>query len=143
MILGRIARDRRDYAGALAEFALAAQAQQRVGAPPMQNLSFFRGDCLARLGRDAEAEAAFQEELRDYPSNPAPRTALALLYASQGREDDARRSLTQLVDSLRTPEAYFAAARTYEVLGDPRTAEELRALARKNFPKARERKETG
>jgi hypothetical protein len=66
-----------------------------------------------------------------------------LLYASQGREDDARRSLTQLVDSLRTPEAYFAAARTYEVLGDPRTAEELRALARKNFPKARERKETG
>jgi arylsulfatase A-like enzyme/Flp pilus assembly protein TadD len=142
MILGRVARDRRDYAGALAEFALAAQAQERVGAPPMQNLSFFQGDCLARLGRDAEAEAAFLQELRDYPSNPSPRTALALLYASQGREADARRSLTQLVESLRTPEAYFAAARTYDVLGDPRTAEELRAQAKRNFPKARERKET-
>jgi arylsulfatase A-like enzyme/tetratricopeptide (TPR) repeat protein len=143
LILGRVARDRRDYAGALDEFALAVQAQERVGAAPMQNLSFFRGDCLARLGRDAEAEAAFQQELRDYPANPAPRTALALLYASQGREADARRSLTQLVDDLRTPEAYFAAARTYEVLGDRRSAEELRDQARRIFPKARERKETG
>jgi len=143
LILGRIARDRRDYAGALDEFALAVQAQERVHAPPMQNLSFYRGDCLARLGRDAEAEQAFQQELRDYPSNPAPRTALALLYASQGREADARRSLTQLVQDLHTPEAYFAAARTYEVLGDPRSAEELRTQARRIFPKARERKETG
>jgi Flp pilus assembly protein TadD len=109
----------------------------------MQNLSFFRGDCLARLGRDAEAEQAFQQELRDYPSNPAPRTALALLYASQGREADARRSLAQLVQDLHTPEAYFAAARTYEVLGDTRSAEELRNEARRIFPKARERKETG
>jgi arylsulfatase A-like enzyme/tetratricopeptide (TPR) repeat protein len=142
-ILGRVARERRDYAGALEEFALAAHAQDRVNAPPMQNLSFFRGDCLARLGRDAEAEQAFQEELRDYPSNPAPRTALALLYASQGREADARQSLTRLVQDLHTPEAYFAAARTYEVLGDPRTAEELRSQARRIFPKARERKETG
>ena len=88
----------------------------------MQNLSFLRGDCLARLGRDAEAETAFLQELRDYPSNPSPRTALAMLYASQGREADARRSLTQLVEDLRTPEAYFAAARTYEVLGDVRSA---------------------
>ena len=142
-ILGRIARDRRDYAGALDELALAAHAQERVGAPPMQNLSFFRGDCLARLGRDAEAEQAFRQELRDYPSNPAPRTALALLYASQGREADARRSLAQLVQDLHTPEAYFAAARTYEVLGDTRSAEELRNEARRIFPKARERKETG
>ena len=143
LILGRVARDRRDYAGALDEFALAVQAQERVNAPPMQNLSFFRGDCLARLGRDAEAEQAFQQELRDYPSNPAPRTALALLYASQGREADARESLTRLVQDLRTPEAYFAAARTYEVLGDRRSAEELRDQARRIFPKARERKETG
>jgi arylsulfatase A-like enzyme/Tfp pilus assembly protein PilF len=142
-ILGRIARDRRDYAGALDELALAVQAQERVGAMPMQNLSFFRGDCLARLGRDAEAEQAFQQELRDYPSNPAPRTALALLYASQGREADARQSLTRLVQDLHTPEAYFAAARTYEVLGDSRSAEELRNEARRIFPKARERKETG
>jgi Tfp pilus assembly protein PilF len=107
----------------------------------MQNLSFFRGDCLARLGRDAEARRPHFPGARD--SRPIPlRTALALLYASQGREGDARRSLTQLVADLRTPEAYFAAARTYEVLGDPHSAEELRSEARRIFPKARERKET-
>ncbi len=142
MILGRVARDRRDYAGALAELALAARAQENGRASPIQNLNFLRGDCLARLGREAEAEAAFLQELRDFPSNPAPRTALALLYASQGREDDARSSLTRLVQELRTPEAYFAAARTYEVLGDLRSAQELRTEARRAFPRARERKET-
>jgi tetratricopeptide (TPR) repeat protein len=142
MILGRIARDRRNYPGALQEFALAARSQEAERAAPIQNLSFLRGDCLARLGRDAEAEAAFLQELRDFPSNPAPRTALALLYASQGREDDARGALTKLVEELRTPEAYFAAARTYEVLGDPRSAEELRAEAHRAFPRARERKES-
>lgn len=141
LILGRVARERRDYAGALAELSLAARSQES-GASPLQNVNFLRGDCLARLGREAEAEAAFLQELKDFPSNPAPRTALALLYASQGREDDARRSLTRLVEELRTPEAYFAAARTYEVLGDPRSAEELRAQARRAFPRARERKET-
>jgi hypothetical protein len=46
------------------------------------------------------------------------------------------------VQDLRTSEAYFSAARTYEVLGDPHSAEELRSEARRIFPKARERKET-
>jgi tetratricopeptide (TPR) repeat protein len=143
MILGRVARDRRDYAGALAELTLAAKAQESGGSPPLQSVNFLRGDCLARMGREGEAEAAFLQELHDFPSSPAPRTALAMLYASQGRESDARGALTRLVEDLKTPEAYFAAARTYEVLGDPRSAEELRAQARKAFPRARERKDTG
>ena len=143
LVLARVARDRRDYAGALAELALAARPQETGAGAPLQNLNFLRGDCLARLGRDAEAEAAFLQELHDFPANPSPRTALALLYASQGREDDARRALTELVEQLRTPDAYFAAARTYEVLGDPRSAESLRQQARRAFPRARERKESG
>jgi len=142
LILGRVAHDRRDYAGALTELDQAARPWESGDARPLQNLSFLRGDCLARMGREPEAEAAFLQELRDFPNNPAPRTALAMLYASQGREDAARRSLTDLVEQLRTPEAYFAAARTYEVLGDAKTASELRAQARRSFPQARERKET-
>ncbi len=143
LILGRVARDRRDYAGALAELALAARPRGTEGPPPLQNLSFLRGDSLARLGRDAEAEQAFLEEIRDFPGNPSPRAALAMLYASQGREADARRSLSDLVAQVRTPEAFFAAIRTYEVLGDPHAASELKARAAHAFPGARERKETG
>jgi arylsulfatase A-like enzyme/Flp pilus assembly protein TadD len=143
LILGRVARDRRDYAGALAELALAARPHEAEASVPLQNLNFLRGDSLARLGREAEAEEAFLQEVRDFPGNPSPRTALALLYASQGREADARKSLSDLVAQVRTPEAIFAAIRTYEILGDPSSAAELKAQARRAFPGARERKETG
>lgn len=143
LILGRIARDRRDYAGALAELALAGRPPKVEGSMPLQNVNFLRGDCLARLGRDAEAEAAFLQEIKDFPTNPSPRSALAVLYASQGREADARRSLSDLVVQVPTPEAIFSAIRTYEVLGDPQSAAELKAQARRLYPGARERKETG
>ncbi len=42
-----------------------------------------------------------------------------MLYASQGREAEAARRSADLSVELRTPEAYFAAIRTYEILGDP------------------------
>ncbi|MEP6993741.1 MAG: sulfatase-like hydrolase/transferase [Acidobacteriota bacterium] len=141
LILGRVARDRRDFALALTELDSAARPQEGEAGMSLQNLSYLRGDCLARLGRDAEAEEAFLREVRDFPANPSPRTALALLYASQGREDDARRSLSELVAQIPTPEALFAAIRTYEVLGDPRSAEELKAQARRMFPGAKEHKQ--
>jgi arylsulfatase A-like enzyme/Flp pilus assembly protein TadD len=140
LILGRVKHDRRDYVGALEELALARQPRRGEVAPPLQNLNFLRGDCLARLGREAEAEAAFREEIRDFPGNPAPRTAIALLFASQGREEEARKALSDLVAAVRTSEAYFAAIKTYEILGDPRSAAELKAEARRLFPGAHERK---
>ena len=142
MILGRVAHDRRDYAGAIAELDLAAQPHgaEKV---PLQNLNFLRGDSLARLGREAEAEKAFLQEIHDFPTGPAPRAALAMLYASQGREAEARKALSDLVTDIHTPSAYFAAIRTYEILGDPRTAAGLRAEQQRAFPGAREHKDLG
>ncbi len=90
-----------------------------------------------------EAEAAFQEEIRVFPGNAAPRAALAMLYASQGRETEARQALTNLVVQLKTPEAYFTASRTYEVLGDAASAGQLRAEARRLFPDAKDRARAG
>lgn len=142
LILARVRHDRRDYSGALAEVELAAR---RSGAEnvPLQNLNYLRGDSLARLGREAEAEKAFLEEIHDFPSSPAPWTALAMLYASQGREADARKTLADLIKEVGTPTSYFAAIKTYEILGDPHSAAELRAEQRRIFPDAREHKETG
>ena len=130
-ILGKVLQDRGDYPGALVELDLAAQPRAGETAVPLQNLQFLRGDCLARLGRLRESEAAFQEEIRVFPGNAAPRAALAMLYASQGREAEARQALTDLVVQLKTPEAYFTASRTYEVLGDAASAGQLRAEARR------------
>jgi arylsulfatase A-like enzyme/Flp pilus assembly protein TadD len=137
-ILGRVLHDRGDYAGALGEFDLAARPRAGETAVPIQNLQYLRGDCLARLGRLRESEAAFQEEIRAFPANAAPWAALAMLYASQGREAEARRALADLL-RLRTPEAYFTASRTYEILGDPASADQLRAEAKRLFPGAKDR----
>ena len=138
-ILGKVLHDRGDYPGALAELDLAARPRAAESIVPLQNLQFLRGDCLARLGRFREAEVAFQEEIRVFPGNAAPRAAIAMLYASQGREAEARQALTDLVQQLRTPEAYFAASRTYEVLGDPASAGQIRAEAKRLFPNAKDR----
>ncbi len=142
MILGRVLHDRRDCRGALAELDEAARPRAGETAVTLQNLQFLRGDCLARLGRAREAEAAFRDEIRLFPGNAAPRAALAMLYASEGREAEARQSLTELVRQLNTPEAYFAASQTYEILGDAITAARLRVEAKRLFPTARERKAT-
>ena len=143
LILGRVRHDKHDCVGALAELDRAASPRGAESPAPLQNLNFLRGDCLARLNREAEAEGAFQQEMRDFPGNPPARTGLAMLYASQGREADARKALSDLVRQVHTPEAFFAAIRTYEILGDPESAAELRAQARRLFPGARERKEAG
>ena len=139
LMIARSRHDRGDYPGALAEIDLAARPRSG-DTTPLQNLNYLRGDSLARLGREAEAEAAFLQEIRDFPYNASPRAAIAFLYASQGRETDARKALADLVRDLNTPEAYFAAIKTYGILGDPHSAAGLRAEQRRLFPTAKERK---
>jgi Tfp pilus assembly protein PilF len=143
LILGRVLHDRKDCVGALEELDRAAKPRAEEDHVALQNLQYLRGDCLARMGRGAEAEVAFREEIRDFSTNPAPRAGLAMLYASEGREAEARQSLTGLVHELGTPEAYFAAIRTYEILGDSVSAHELQVTAKRLFPSARERKSGG
>jgi len=142
LILARVLHDRHDYAGALAEIELAARPHpDDTGL--LQNLNYLKGDSLARLGRTAEAEAAFRQEITDFPNSTLARTSLAMLYASQGREAEARRALDDLVHDVHSADAYFAAIRTYEILGDPHAAAGLRAEQRRVFPGAKERKESG
>jgi arylsulfatase A-like enzyme/tetratricopeptide (TPR) repeat protein len=144
VILGRVAKDRRDYPTAIAHLDTARQIGTRAGQPPLFNLNYLRGDVLARLGREAEAEAAFREEIRDFPGSASAWSGLALLYASQGREREAVEALRRLA-ATRTPEALFTAARTWEILGNSRIAAAIRAEAKRLFPNARERRnpETG
>jgi Flp pilus assembly protein TadD len=140
LILGRVKRDRGDLLGALRELETALDLSRKQGREALYNLNFLRGDILARLGREKEAEEAFREEMKLFPSATPPQTGLALLYASQGREAKARRALETLV-AVRTPEAFTAAIRAYEILGDLDTAGRLRAQRRLIFPAARDRRE--
>lgn len=138
LILGQLKKERGDLQGALAELALATRQEGRQ--PPLFGANYLRGDLLARVGREAEAEAAFQQEIKDFPFAAEAWTGLALLYASQGKEAHARRTLEELVVKVSTPEAYFAASRTFEILGDPDAAAQLRGRRRRLFPEAKERR---
>jgi tetratricopeptide (TPR) repeat protein len=140
LILGRVKRERGDLAGALVELEHARRLSQKEGQPPLYNLNFLRADVLARLGREGEAETAFRDELRDFPASPSAWTGLALLYASQGREGEARQALEELVKKAHTPEAFFAAIRTYEILGDSESAAAVRTRLHRLFPSARDRR---
>ena len=109
---------------------------ERQKLPPIKDEDFLRGDLLARLGREREAEDAFRGEIRSFPENPNGWTGLALLYASQGKSEQSREILRQMTEKSPRPEALFAAARTFEVLGDRASSAAVRRKAASMFPGA-------
>jgi tetratricopeptide (TPR) repeat protein len=130
IVLAQVAKGRGDLSGALAQLDAVKAMVDEQGEGDMSNVNYLRGDILARLGRNAEAEAAFRAEIKDFPNNVQAWTGLSLLYASQGRSDDARRTLLELVRTSPNPRSYGAAAEAFTVLGDPGQARRLRDLAR-------------
>lgn len=106
------------------------QAEEEVrrqgGNQRMAGLQQVRGDLLARLGRAPEAEAAFLDEIKNSPSSLRAYSGLALLYAAQGRANDAVGVLQRMVEGNgSSPLAYAEAVRTLRALGDPQDASAL------------------
>jgi len=135
-ILGTVARQQGRCDEALASFQKAIAATGRARGSVVRSLHFQTGDCLARLGREAEAEREFLAELQVLPRSIEGRVALATLYRSQRRDQEARAVLGGLVegDPAATAEAYWAVVRTFTVLGDAAAARGFAAEARARFP---------
>ncbi len=57
---------------------------------PIPNLELERGEALAYLGRNAEAAAAFEAEIREFPANLAAYSKLAFVYAVSKEFDPNR-----------------------------------------------------
>ncbi len=117
--------------------AAAAQAlQKRLVIPGLHARS---ADCLARLGREAEAESEFRAEIAAIPHTREGRVGLALLLRAQGRDAEARESLAGIVTAHPRPgpEEYWAVVRTLGVLGDREAAGEWAARAHRLFPRDR------
>ncbi len=129
----RLLYDQGKYDEALTLFERAAAALEKPGAVPIAELHFYIGDILIRQERTAEAEAALLEELRAFPQNLRARGALALLYHTGGRSDEASSAVSDLIRAIPTPDGYATAARLLTTFGDRRQAETVRAEGRRVF----------
>jgi tetratricopeptide (TPR) repeat protein len=94
-----------------------AEALERINAfiaqhPKDARARFLKGVILAEQNKNAEAIAVFTDLTEEYPELPEPYNNLAVLYASQGDYDKARKALEM---AIRTHPSYAVA---HENLGD-------------------------
>jgi choline-sulfatase len=135
-VVGLIAQRAGRYGDALAAFRRAEATNARRKDSVIRDLHYNIGDCLARMGQNAEAEREFQAEIKAIPRTLKGRVGLATLYRSEGRDEEARDVLGGLLspDSKPTADAYWTVVQTLSVLGDRPTAALWAARARSAFP---------
>jgi len=100
---------------------------QQEGAHPVPTLASTRGDILARIGRNAEAEAAFREEITRFPTTTDAYVRLALLLASEHRFAEIDPTLEAMVKASPKPVTYLLAARAMNDLGNDAGARAFRS----------------
>jgi arylsulfatase A-like enzyme/tetratricopeptide (TPR) repeat protein len=136
VVLGTVARRAGRCEDAIGEYRRAAEAQAGLRGLVVPGVHSGAADCLARLGREAEAEREFEAEIALVPHSAEGRVGLATLYRSQGRDAEARRALDGVVlaHPRPGPEEHWIVMRTYRVLGDQDAARAWAARARSRFP---------
>jgi arylsulfatase A-like enzyme/Flp pilus assembly protein TadD len=114
------------------------ELQRLGGSRSFQGLRFVRGDVLARLGRNEEAERAFLQEIEAFPTDLKSYSRLAVLYAAEGRAEEAVDVLHRMVKANESPAAYAEAVRTLRVMGNPQGAAALLRYALTLHPESKE-----
>ncbi len=119
-VLATVERRAGRYEAAAFEYRRAIDSASRQQGLVVRGLHAGLADCLARLGREAEAEAEFREEIALIPYSREARVGLGLLFRSQGRDAEARDALAGIVTANPRAGAdeYVVVARTLETLGD-------------------------
>ena len=120
MTLGLIRKQQGDLQGALGYFDQALARAVAKGHHRIPNLHFYRGDVLARLGRNEEAEREFRQEIALYPAQPDAYSSLMLLLASERRLEEATKLIYRLVEVAPNPPSYVAISETLKAIGDDR-----------------------
>lgn len=129
------AQGRYEEALATADSGLAAWNARKAKDPELVRGGYLlRGRILADLGRAAEAEAAFKQEIALFPADPPAYTNLALLYALTGRGDQVAPVLRTLVEGHPSPHAYVEAAKALRVMQLAPQADKLLAQGRRLYP---------
>jgi arylsulfatase A-like enzyme/tetratricopeptide (TPR) repeat protein len=122
IFLAKILAEQQRLDEALTVINAAASRVAADRAHPLPTLAATRGDILARIGRNQEAEAAFREEMSRFPATTDAYVKLALLLASQHRFSEIGPTLEAMVQASPRPATYFLAAREMHDLGNDAAA---------------------
>jgi arylsulfatase A-like enzyme/cytochrome c-type biogenesis protein CcmH/NrfG len=135
-VLGEVARRQGQLEEAVAAYRRAIEAQRLRKRLVVRNLHAGLADCLARLGREAEAEKEFLAEIEAIPHSREGRMGLAMLYRSQGRDAAARGVLEGVVTAnpRAGAEEYWTVVHTFATLGDLAAARDWAGRAHALFP---------
>lgn len=137
MQLAEIEKQRGNLQAALGYIDRAAEkAGRKPGFPP--KLHFMRGDILARLGRNADAEREFRTEIAQFPASENAYSSLILLLAANGRAGEATRLVYALIDASPGPRAYVVVSETLKAVGDDRGAVYWAYQGLRRYPKDRD-----
>jgi choline-sulfatase len=120
MTLGLIEKQKGDLPKSLSYFEQAQQMAAEKHHRRIPNLHYYRGDILARLGRNDEAEREFRDEIALYPAQADAYTALVLLLSSEQRLDEATKLIFRLIEVAPNPPSYVAVSETLKAIGDDR-----------------------
>ena len=136
-VLGVTAARRGDLPTAETRFRSAIERSASDSGRIFANLHASLADCLARMGREAEAEAEFRREIETIPTSRSGRVGLTLLLRSQGRDEEARSIIGGLVEENPSANAddFEIVIRTLEGLGDAPGAASWKSRARARYSK--------
>ncbi len=134
--LGVVERRAGRFEEALAAFRRAAEENALQKGSVVMSLHASMADCLARLGREKEAEQEFLAEIETSPWSREGRVGLAMLYRSQARDAAARSVLEGVVsaDPRASADSYLTVMKTLSLLGDVEAARVWAARARSKYP---------
>ena len=134
--LGLAAARRGDLNDAEVRFRAAIERSSSDSGRIFANLHASLADCLARMGRESEAEAEFRKEIEIMPASRPGRIGLTLLLRSQSRDDEARSVIGGLVEKnpAATADDFGVVVRTLSGLGDAEGASAWKRRGRARFP---------
>jgi arylsulfatase A-like enzyme/Tfp pilus assembly protein PilF len=118
MMLATIAKAKGDLTGALGYMDRAEERVSHRKPPQLADLHLNRGDVLARLGRNEEAEREFRSEIADFPKTSEAYASLIMLLATQRRLDEATRLVFDFVKAVPEAHSYAVIAETLKAIGD-------------------------
>lgn len=111
--------------------ALAVLNNLESSGASVANLSFTKGDALARLGRMDEARAAMLRETRQFPGNRESWIRLAAINLLAGDVAAAERVMNGMVAANPDPSSYAMIAEAYRGLGRPDLASKWERASRR------------